>query len=125
KVIINPDAAELLEYRQYIERINLQGTRLDELATLPAQTIDGTPISLCCNIEFPQEIDAALAKGAVGVGLYRTEFLFMASETEPTQDQQYASYVDALRRLNGKPLTIRTLDLGADKLAPGEYNVAP
>lgn len=123
QVIINPDAAELLEYRQYAERINKLGTSLDELRELPAKTVDGTEISLCCNIEFPQEIDAALAKGAVGVGLYRTEFLFLASETEPTQDEQYASYVDALERLGGLPLTIRTLDLGADKLVPGEYNM--
>jgi len=121
QVIINPDAAELLEYRQYIERMDLLGTDLDELATLPAQTVDGTLINLYANIEFPVEIDGALAKGATGVGLYRTEFLFMASETEPSQELQYQNYLEAIKRLDGRPLTIRTLDLGADKLAPGDY----
>jgi phosphotransferase system enzyme I (PtsI) len=101
--------------------MDLLGTHLDELATLPAQTVDGTPINLFANIEFPVEIDGALAKGATGVGLYRTEFLFMASDSEPSQELQYQNYLEAIKRLDGRPLTIRTLDLGADKLAPGDY----
>ena len=91
-VIIDPDASQLMEYRQSLERRAAFETSLDELARLPAKTTDGTEISLQANIEFPREIGAALAKGAEGVGLYRTEFLFLAHNTEPTEEEQYAAY---------------------------------
>ncbi len=116
-VIVDPDAGQLLEYRQYVQRLAQAEVGLDELAKLPAVTVDGTEVSIVGNIEFPTEIAPALAKGAMGIGLYRTEFLFLASESEPTEEQQYAEYVKALESLEGRPLTIRTLDLGADKLA--------
>lgn len=115
-VIIDPDAAQLMAYRQSVERQAELETTHDELATLPAVTTDGTIISLMGNIEFPSEIEAAVKKGAQGIGLYRTEFLFLASESAPTEEQQYEAYREAIRLLKGKPLTIRTLDLGADKL---------
>lgn len=126
QVIIDPDAEKLLEYRQEAARMAKIADTLVEVRELPAVTRDGTDIRLYANIEFPDEIDEALRSGATGVGLYRTEFLFLASEREPTEDEQYEAYVDAIRRLDGKPLTIRTLDLGADKItrsmsASGEY----
>jgi len=117
EVIVNPDAAVLLEYRQYIQRLERFEDSLGELATLPAVTRDGTPITLQANIEFPYEIGPALAKGATGIGLYRTEFLYLASEGDPTEEDHYNAYVEAIRHLDGRVLTIRTLDLGADKFS--------
>jgi phosphotransferase system enzyme I (PtsI) len=115
-VIVDPDAAQLLEYRQYSEKIAAFEDTLGELATLPAETLDGTKVGLYANIEFPDEVAAALGKGAVGIGLYRTEFIFLGAETEPNEEQQYDAYVAAIEASGGRPLTIRTLDLGADKL---------
>ncbi|MGH7177298.1 MAG: phosphoenolpyruvate--protein phosphotransferase [Tepidisphaeraceae bacterium] len=116
-VVVNPDAEQLTEYRE-LER---QGLRLEsELATLrdlPAQTRDNHLVTLQANIEFPAEIDDALLRGAEGIGLYRTEFLYLASDHEPTEEDHYDAYVDAIKRLKGRPLVIRTLDLGADKYA--------
>ncbi len=115
-VIIDPDAAQLLEYRQDIQRLVAADASLDTLARLPAVTTDGTPIVLNANIEFPSEIAPALKKGAVGIGLYRTEFLFLSAESLTSEEQQYEAYKEAIHALDGRILTIRTLDLGADKL---------
>ncbi len=115
-VIVEPDAAKLMEYRQEIRRMAAFEDKLGEFKSLPAITKDGTQVEILANIEFPSEISEALDNGAQGIGLYRTEFLFLASETEPTEDEQYDIYVKAIRNLDGKPLTIRTLDLGADKI---------
>ncbi len=114
-LIIDPDPRQLEEYRRYLERYRHFESELDQLADLPAVTTDGAEIDLLANIEFPDEIEGALAKGAVGVGLYRTEFMFLSKETEPSEDEQYASFVRTIEAIQGRPLTIRTLDLGADK----------
>ncbi|MEI7767034.1 MAG: phosphoenolpyruvate--protein phosphotransferase [Phycisphaerae bacterium] len=114
-VIVNPDEATLAEHRLFEERQQRFELTLNQLRDLPAKTRDGVEIQLMGNIEFPHEVDNVLEKGAVGIGLYRTEFLYLASEQEPTEDDHYAAYAEVIRRLNGKPLVIRTLDLGADK----------
>ena len=114
-VIVNPDAEQLTEHQEAREKQIELGRELADLADLPAQTTDGHVVSVQANIEFPADIDEALVQGAQGIGLYRTEFLFLASEVEPTEEDHYAAYSDALRRLGGRPLVIRTLDLGADK----------
>lgn len=114
-VIVRPDAATLEQYRLDVERQNIFKLGLRELATLDAVTLDGTRIQLLGNIEFPYEIDAVLDNGGEGVGLYRTEFLYLTSPTPPTEEDHFQAYADSIRRLNGRPLTIRTLDLGADK----------
>jgi phosphotransferase system enzyme I (PtsI) len=119
-VIVNPDADQLTEHEEYVRQHVKLEAELASIAHLPAQTTDGHAVSLMANIEFPPEVDDALAKGAVGIGLYRTEFLYMASDVEPTEQDHYDSYVDAVRRLKGLPLVIRTLDLGADKYAYGK-----
>lgn len=116
QTVIEPDAEQLLEYRQYRKRITEFEDKLGELAELPAETTDGEKIELWANIEFPSEIEPALAKGAEGIGLYRTEFLFLSSDTEPSEEEQFEAYTEAIRLLGGRPLTIRTLDLGADKI---------
>ena len=117
-VIINPDEATLEEHRKYEARQVEFERRLEPLRDLPAKTKDGTEITLMGNIEFPHEVENTLAKGAMGIGLYRTEFLYLASEKEPTEDDHYAAYAEAIRKLNGRPIVIRTLDLGADKYTP-------
>jgi len=119
-VIVDPDAEMLMKYRQSQRRFKAFETTLDELSQLPAETKDGTKITLEGNIEFPSEIRAALEKGATGIGLYRTEFLYLASETQPTEEQHFQAYQEAIEALDGQPLTIRTLDLGADKISPWE-----
>jgi phosphotransferase system enzyme I (PtsI) len=118
-VIINPDADQLAEHQEYVRQQHRLEAELAEIAHLPAVTTDGNNVTLLANIEFPTEIDDAVARGAVGIGLYRTEFLYMASSTEPGEQDHYEAYVEAVRRLKGKPLVIRTLDLGADKYSYG------
>ncbi len=114
-VIVNPDPEQIAEHREY-ERQQLRlESELAMLRELPAQTKDGHVVSLQANIEFPGEIEDAVLRGAEGIGLYRSEFLFLAADHEPTEEEHYAAYVEACERLEGKPLVIRTLDLGADK----------
>lgn len=126
-VVVEPDAAKLMEYRQEVRRMAAVEDTLVELRDKPAVTRDGTEIQLLANIEFPHEVEEAVAKGAVGVGLYRTEFLFLGADVAPTEEEQYAAYVEVIKSLKGKPLTLRTLDLGADKIhesvtGAAEYN---
>jgi phosphotransferase system enzyme I (PtsI) len=122
-VVIEPDAAKLMEYRQEIRLMAAFEDTLGEMKDLPAVTRDGTQIELLANIEFPTEIREALANGSGGVGLYRTEFLYLAADSEPSEDEQYETCLEAIRAAEGRPLTIRTLDLGADKIASaaGDY----
>ena len=114
-VILNPDADQITEYKAAGEKFIQNEEELKPLAVLPALTKDGHQVSLQANIEFPYNIDEALTQGAEGIGLYRTEFLFLATEHEPSEEEHYQAYADALSRLGGRPLVIRTLDLGADK----------
>ena len=116
-VIVNPDREQLEEHRE-LERKQIRfEAELKTLAHLPARTLDGHEVSLWANIEFPEDIGPAVERGARGIGLYRTEFLYLAAEKAHvvTEEEHYDAYADALRRLSGKPLVIRTLDLGADK----------
>src|SRR5207237_1324233 len=114
-VIVNPDEEQLDEHRELGRKQTRLEDELKALAHLPGVTHDRHQVSLWANIEFPIDIDAALVRGAEGIGLYRTEFLYLAADHEPTEQDHYDSYVDAIRRLGGKPIVIRTLDLGADK----------
>ncbi len=114
-VIANPTEAALEEYRGREAAYGRLTRELDELRHLPAETRDGERIYLHSNIEFPHEVDVGLQKGSDGVGLYRTEFLFLRAERSPTEEEQYEAYKDAILRAGGRPVTIRTFDLGADK----------
>ena len=116
-VILDPDEKTILEHRAYIERMRTFRTSLGELSDLPAETKDGRRIQLLGNIEFPYEIEGVLEHGGDGVGLFRTEFLYLASQTEPTEEEHFEAYKRSIAMLGGKPLTIRTLDIGADKFA--------
>jgi phosphotransferase system enzyme I (PtsI) len=114
-VIIHPDDAVREQYEAERERVRGSRASLLHTADLEPVTKDGTRISLLGNIEFAEEIDPLLAVGGDGVGLFRTEFLYLASNMEPTEEEHYESYVRCLKKLNGRVLTIRTMDLGADK----------
>jgi phosphoenolpyruvate-protein phosphotransferase (PTS system enzyme I) len=114
-VIVDPDEQVLAEHRESERRRLKIETDLAGLQGLPAQTQDGHLISLMANIEFPSEVDDALRRGAEGIGLYRTEYLYLANDHEPSEEEHYGAYADALLRLKNRPLVIRTLDLGADK----------
>jgi phosphoenolpyruvate-protein phosphotransferase (PTS system enzyme I) len=117
-VIVNPTAATVAEFRDEQRRQVAAGAALHSMRDLPANTLDGTEIALYCNIDGHDEIDAALAYGAMGVGLYRTEYLFMGQAEPPNEERHYQTALEVLKRLGGRPATIRTFDLGADKLAP-------
>jgi phosphotransferase system enzyme I (PtsI) len=114
-VVTRPDAETLDHYRQDIERQKSEAVVLGDLQELEPVTRDGVRIQLMGNIEFAHEIETILTNGGEGVGLFRTEFLFLTSPTEPTEEEHFAAYRDCIQRLGGKPLTIRTVDLGADK----------
>jgi len=114
-VIVRPDADTLANYEADAKRMVGLQADLRELAQLDSVTKCGTPISLLGNIEFPHEIRSLLANGGESVGLFRTEFQYLTSPTEPTEEELYEAYREAVQLLNGRALTIRTLDLGADK----------
>jgi phosphotransferase system enzyme I (PtsI) len=114
-VIVRPDARTLEEYRRRQERSNRSRAALRELSGLAAETKDGVRVALMGNIEFPEEVERVLANGGDGVGLYRTEFLWLTRKEPPTEQDHLDAYLRAIRLLDGRPLTIRTCDLGADK----------
>ena len=127
RVILNPDDATLNGYVERIEKRKSLSARLAELRDLPAETADGVRIRLSANIEFPHETTTCLDRGADGIGLYRTEFLYLSSPEEPTEEDHYQAYSQVVREMSGRPVVIRTLDLGADKmgqrpLAEQEHN---
>jgi phosphotransferase system enzyme I (PtsI) len=91
-------------------------SQLNQLRELPADTRDGVHVQLMGNIEFPDEAQMVVEKGGEGIGLYRTEFLYLYGGQEPTEEDHYEAYAEAIRAVRGKPVVIRTMDLGADKL---------
>ena len=115
-MLVNPSTITLDEYRFRQRQDALDRSRLLRLVNTPAVTLDGEKIELLANIELPKDTEAALAAGAVGVGLFRSEFLFMGRKQHlPGEEEQYQAYVRALEGMRGLPLTIRTIDVGADK----------
>jgi phosphotransferase system enzyme I (PtsI) len=117
RVILNPTPARLADYRRRQEAIERERQQLQRLHRLPAITRDGTRIRLEANLELPRELEQALGAGAEGVGLLRTEFLYMNRDDLPGEDEQYRILKDLVQRLDGRMLTVRTLDVGGDKLA--------
>jgi phosphotransferase system enzyme I (PtsI) len=117
-VVANPDPATVERYREQQREFERFEVRLRGLRDLPPITRDGVHIQLLANIEMPEEAATLAEGGAEGVGLYRTEFLFLSGPRLPTEEQQYEAFSLAARHSAGKPLVLRTIDLGADKLAP-------
>jgi phosphoenolpyruvate-protein phosphotransferase (PTS system enzyme I) len=114
-VIANPDPNTLVEYRKSLREFDALGRRLDSVKGKPSVTRDGTRITLLGNIEFPEEAEVVLEKGGDGVGLYRTEFLYLMREDDPGEQDHYDAYAKTLQICRGQPVVIRTFDLGADK----------
>ncbi|MEN9313640.1 MAG: Phosphoenolpyruvate-protein phosphotransferase [Pseudomonadota bacterium] len=125
-VIVAPDEAVLAEYRHKQAASLLERERLKRLIHVPANTLDGTSVELHANIELPEEAEHARESGASGIGLFRSEFLFMNRRDLPGEDEQYEAYRKAVLSMRGAPVTIRTLDVGADKaLGTGGGPTAP
>lgn len=118
-VIVNPTSVVLEQYRARQAAQARARKKLSRLKKTPAVTIDGTPVSLLANIEFPDDCKAALENGAVGIGLFRSEFLFMGRNGNisriPGEEEQFEAYKKAVILMKGRPVTIRTIDIGADK----------
>src|SRR6476619_1843924 len=115
-MIVDPDEETLRSYESDRTSFRNFETRLGELRSLLAETKDGARVTLLGNIEFPQEAAHCVERGADGVGLYRTAFLYLGRTTDPTEEEHYEAYCAVLRALPaGQPVVIRTLDLGADK----------
>jgi phosphotransferase system enzyme I (PtsI) len=114
-VIVAPDEAVLAEYRHRQAASQLEREKLKRLIHVPANTLDGVGVELHANIELPEEADQARDAGATGIGLFRSEFLFLNRRELPGEDEQYESYRRVVLAMRGAPVTIRTLDVGADK----------
>ncbi len=115
-IIIRPDNDTQKEYRERAARYAELEKKLLSTRDEPAMTTDGEKIALLCNVEFPAEAAMALDYGAEGIGLYRTEFLYLNRTDPPSEDEQYESYRAALMAMTPRPVVFRTFDLGADKL---------
>ncbi len=118
-VVINPDASQKKSYAAEASHLRELRATLEELRDLKAETKDGTTIALLGNIEFPIEIKGCLDCGAEGIGLFRSEYLFLQSDHPPTEEEQFTAYREAAQALGDRPLVIRTMDLGGDKVHHG------
>ncbi|WP_153147069.1 phosphoenolpyruvate--protein phosphotransferase [Dechloromonas sp. H13] len=114
-VIVNPDVRVLEEYQLRKNQIELEKSKLKRLKTAKSQTLDGVDVQLYANIELPGDVPGALDAGAEGIGLFRTEFLFLDRGDMPDEQEQYEAYRKVVKGMAGRPVTIRTFDLGNDK----------
>ncbi len=117
EVILQPDEATLEHYQRAVEANRSLAEQLAHLRDVSAETADGVRIELFGNIEFPHEVQHCLDRGADGVGLYRTEFLYMGTEGEPDEQVHFEAYRRVVEAMGDRPVVIRTFDLGADKVA--------
>jgi phosphoenolpyruvate-protein phosphotransferase (PTS system enzyme I) len=127
-VIVNPDTATKKQYQDTLKAYQAREIDLLTLNDLPAESKDGKLIKLMANIEVPEETESAIAHGADGIGLYRSEFLFLRADGLPSEEEQYTAYSRVLKAMGQKGVTIRTLDLGGDKRLAGkqdEYEANP
>jgi phosphotransferase system enzyme I (PtsI) len=121
-VIVNPDRHVLQEYRLKQNQARLERDKLKRLKSAPCATLDGTLVQLQANIELPSDIEPVKASGASGIGLFRSEFLFMNRRDLPDEEEQYEAYRVVVEGMKGAPVTIRTLDIGADKQLDGDQH---
>ena len=122
-LIINPEPETIAYYAEIESRRARVTAQLKELRTTRSTTRDGRHIMLSANIELPEDVEAVAANGAEGIGLYRTEFLYLNRSTLPTEHEQFETYRKVAERVRPDPLIIRTFDLGGDKLAPGTVDI--
>ncbi len=116
QIILHPDEETLAHYRHEVEEQRTLATKLESLRELPAETADGKRIQLLGNIEFPHEVKQCQERGADGIGLYRTEFLYLGVDDDPSEETHYEAYASVANAMQGLPIVMRTLDLGADKM---------
>jgi phosphoenolpyruvate-protein phosphotransferase (PTS system enzyme I) len=114
-VIVNPDPVVLAEFRLRQSQLDLEREKLKRLKSKKATTLDGTPVELYANIELPDDMPEVLEAGAEGVGLFRSEFMFLNRKELPSEDEQFEAYRNVAQAMGGRPVVLRTLDLGADK----------
>ena len=114
-VLVNPDEETIRQYEEYSQEFMQLEHKLDAIRKKPAVTRDGVKITLLGNIEFPDEAELVLEKGGEGIGLYRTEFLYLNRPSEPTEEDHYKAYAETVGVFKHRPVVIRTMDLGADK----------
>jgi phosphotransferase system enzyme I (PtsI) len=124
-LVVNPDARVLEEYQRLRGRLEDKKRRLRGLRSRPAATLDGVQVNLHANIEFPEDVADVREVGASGVGLFRSEFLFLNRADLPGEEEQFDAYRRVVQAMKGLPVTIRTLDLGADKAVMGRDSVGP
>lgn len=118
EVVVDPDPAQLARYRDLAARYARWVRDFAKIRDFPAETRDGHTLRLNGNIEVPDEVDSVIRAGGDGIGLFRTEFLFVPGRPAPTEDDHFRVYTAALRKLGDRPLTVRTFDFGADKAIP-------
>ncbi len=123
-VIVDPDEHVLSEYRLRQSQLELEKRKLKRIKTTAATTLDGITVELFANIELPQDIEQVKENGATGIGLFRSEFLFLNRDDLPGEDEQFEAYRTVARKMRGLPVTIRTFDLGADKNLDSAKRVA-
>jgi phosphotransferase system enzyme I (PtsI) len=123
-LIVDPTEETLTHYAEIESKRAKVVAQLKELRETSSTTRDGRHVVLSANIELPEDVDAVAANGAEGIGLYRTEFLYLNRTTLPTEEEQYKTYRKVAERVRPNPLIIRTFDLGGDKLAPGTVDIS-
>jgi phosphotransferase system enzyme I (PtsI) len=123
-IIVNPDKQILAEYKLRQDQFGLERRKLRRLKAMRANTLDGTPIELQANIELPHDLPEVKENGATGIGLFRSEFLFLNRDVLPDEEEQFEAYRAVAEGMEGLPVTIRTFDLGADKQITGAKRVA-
>lgn len=124
-LLVNPDPQVLDEYRLRQSVYGLERQKLKRLKSTPATTLEGEAIELQANIELPQDVDEVLEAGAAGIGLFRSEFLFLNRDDLPGEDEQFEAYRSVVAPMGGRPVTIRSLDIGADKALNGQSGACP
>ncbi|MBS1217585.1 MAG: Phosphoenolpyruvate-protein phosphotransferase [Proteobacteria bacterium] len=124
-IIVDPDPQVLAEYQLRQREFGLERQKLRRLRDTPARTLDGTDIELYANIELPGDVALAVDSGATGIGLFRTEFLYLNRTDLPDEDEQFEAYRRVMEEMDGQPVTIRTYDLGADKQIDDIARLAP
>ena len=122
---IDPTPAEIDAFRERDRQEKVAEDELRSLASLESITADGVPVTLRANVDLPEEADLAASSGAEGVGLMRTEFLVLGRATMPDEDEQYRAYARVVKAFDGRPVVIRTFDIGGDKLPVGGYPTEP
>ena len=124
-LIVNPGTQVLEEYRRLQSEIDAERRKLKRLRTARSATLDGVAVELQANIELPQDVEEVKEAGAAGIGLFRSEFLFLNRDDLPSEDEQFEAYREVADAMHGRPVTIRTLDLGADKSINGADRGGP